>query len=56
MREDGYYWVKINDTDDWEVALFSSQRWWIINNYDWETDSHFDKINEERIKSPDEKN
>ena len=53
-RKSGFYWVKLDG--EWIVAEWDSKfNWWDITGWDDSLrDSDFDKINENRIMSPDE--
>lgn len=51
-RKTGYYWVKFHDR--WRVEFFSnSEKGWIISETIY-NDEDLEKINETRIKNPDE--
>ena len=52
-RKTGYYWVKLHDR--WRVEFFSNpEKGWIISETIYD-DEDLEKINETRIKNPDEK-
>lgn len=54
-RESGYYWVK-PFVGKWEIAYWEKDsKFWIrLILDDSYSDKDFDKINENRIKNPDE--
>ena len=54
MRKSGFYWVKF--FGGWESAFFEETEsvWTIVGTESVFDDSDFDKINENRIMSPDE--
>lgn len=56
MREDGYYWVKISDKNEWKPMFWDDEfkNFEENNEYYWKEKDLF-KINETRIKTPDEK-
>lgn len=58
IREDGYYWVKLNDDSAWVVARFISGGLFVTewSGFDFmmRDDNHFIEINENRIYNPDE--
>jgi hypothetical protein len=57
IRDSGYYWVKVNENDDWEIASWDGcQACWFYNGErsDCDISIKFIEINETRIKNPDE--
>lgn len=59
MREEGYYWVKINA--EWDIAYWNDLYWswtkdpFLVGEFDQLSESDIQNINETRILNPDEK-
>lgn len=53
-RESGYYWVKLKLKYGWEAFYYIKEigKWWFAGNSYIESELY--KINEERLKPPDE--
>lgn len=47
MREEGYYWVVVND--GWKIMEWASGGWWEFGTYEELDDGTFDYIDERRI-------
>lgn len=54
-REPGYYWVKLRYTRKWSIAFWVGEFWIKLDTRFKGQDNDLQKINETRIKSPDEK-
>jgi len=57
-RETGYYWVKIEgkwQIAEWKKSRFSGEIYWSLKDQESYGASMIQKINETRIKNPDEK-
>jgi hypothetical protein len=52
QRKQGWYWVKIHRHIDWRVAWYNGELWHLWDDY--QPDSFFHSINEQRITTPEE--
>lgn len=52
IREPGYYWVKFEGVDYWQVALFKYSTWTFISMSGQWFDSAMTEIDENRIINP----
>ncbi len=60
MREKGYYWVRWDgqhwtgephpEFKQWQVALWSDDRWWLCGSELEEADAYWVEIDERRIE------
>ena len=53
-RKEGYYWVRVNNDSDWEVAKWNGDRgmfrWWTMIGSDWNLfDKELFEIDERQI-------
>ena len=49
-RENGFYWVKYDGTEDWEIAEYCTGDWWRIGSEFPETGRNIIEIDERRIE------
>ena len=54
MRENGYYWVKLDVNCAFEPAFKQGKYWLVMGVTDCHEDSDFHEINPQRILTPDE--
>lgn len=51
MREEGYYWVKLDHRTEWEIALWNKEGYWSVPGFTMQKEN-FDEIDERRIIRP----
>ncbi len=49
IRENGYYWIKIQHHENWEIAEYMNGIWYVIGFEDAYKDYHLEHIDENRI-------
>lgn len=53
MRQPGWYWVKVDDTADWQPVEWTGGFWWTPSPRDWcSVDSDLYRVHEQRIEEP----
>lgn len=52
MIEDGFYWIKLEDSSEWTIAELEGGTWWVIGSGDrWERE-HISELGP-KIKQPE---
>jgi hypothetical protein len=49
VREQGFYWIRLLDICEWEVAEWSSKVWWVTASDEPLQESDLAEIDEERL-------
>ena len=47
-REEGYYWIRVGN--EWSIAQFIDNEWWLVADDGGWSDKVFDEIDERRIE------
>ena len=51
IREDGYYWIKHYQDEDWQIAQYAVGGWWLFHENDiYYEDTEVAEIGERIIK------
>ena len=49
-REEGYYWIKIEQSDPWQVAEWDGKAWWVCGSESWIHDTEISIVAEKAVK------
>ena len=49
-REEGYYWIKLHPEEDWQVAQYTAEAWWLIHDDTYYEDDEVVEVGEKICK------